>query len=430
MALGLLILLVLGLALFVTFRIVCGGLNNKDGRPGFRSLKGKHVVVTGGSSGIGLATAKRLTKEGANVTILARDPVRLAQARKEIEEVAISSSSSSSSTSASGSSSKVLAFSVDVSNYEALREFMEKAASEQRGDRRVDALICCAGVSRPGRFLDYHKYASDAADESAEEDPDEKKKTLPIEEFEAQMKINYLGSVYATRAALPIMMERLQRFDNNNSNSKGDGDIDDDDDKDRPQGRIVLVSSMAALVGIYGLSAYTATKYALRGFAECLQMELISLSTPQQQQKQQQRIFVSISFPPDVQTPMLENEAQFKPTETKVISEGSPVVTPEQIADDLVNSLLLSGSSYSFYINHGFDGWALGSLSGGMSMGSSGASPLMAFLEVMALPVLRLVGLAYSWHHRNVCKVHHRLDVITQKKKNENQNNSSNKKTS
>jgi len=48
------------------------------------SVAGKHVVITGGSSGIGLATAKLLAREGASVTIMARDQKKLDDAVKEI----------------------------------------------------------------------------------------------------------------------------------------------------------------------------------------------------------------------------------------------------------------------------------------------------------------------------------------------------------
>lgn len=63
------------------------------------------------------------------------------------------------------------------------------------------------------------------------------------------MAINYLGSVYPTRAVVGKM-------------------------KERRMGRIVFVSSQAGQVGVYGYSAYSATKYALRGLAESLHMEV------------------------------------------------------------------------------------------------------------------------------------------------------------
>ena len=63
------------------------------------------------------------------------------------------------------------------------------------------------------------------------------------------MDVNYFGSVCATKAVLEGM-------------------------KQQKSGRIVFISSQAGQLGIYGFSGYSASKYALRGLAESLQMEV------------------------------------------------------------------------------------------------------------------------------------------------------------
>lgn len=63
------------------------------------------------------------------------------------------------------------------------------------------------------------------------------------------MDVNYMGSVYATRAVIGGM-------------------------KEQGRGRIVLTSSQAGQIGLFGYSGYSASKYALRGLAESLQMEV------------------------------------------------------------------------------------------------------------------------------------------------------------
>ena len=51
------------------------------------NLKGKNAIITGGSHGIGLATAKMLASEGCNVAILSRSKERLQSAKKDILKV-------------------------------------------------------------------------------------------------------------------------------------------------------------------------------------------------------------------------------------------------------------------------------------------------------------------------------------------------------
>lgn len=63
------------------------------------------------------------------------------------------------------------------------------------------------------------------------------------------MEVNYLGSVYPTRAVITTM-------------------------KERRMGRIMFVASQAGQIGLFGYTAYSPSKFALRGLAESLQMEV------------------------------------------------------------------------------------------------------------------------------------------------------------
>ena len=67
------------------------------------------------------------------------------------------------------------------------------------------------------------------------------------------MEVNYLGSVYPTRAVITTM-------------------------KERRMGRIMFVSSQAGQIGLFGYTAYSPSKFALRGLAESLQMEVSHLN--------------------------------------------------------------------------------------------------------------------------------------------------------
>ena len=114
---------------------------------------------------------------------------------------------------------------------------------------------------------------------------------VPITDFENLMNCNYLGTVYMTKVLL----------------------------NDMPSGSCVMMtSSMAGAVGIYGYTAYSPTKFAIRGFAESLQSEV-----------RRDGISVSLAFPPDTDTPMFKEENKAKPKETFLISDAAGMIQPE-----------------------------------------------------------------------------------------------------
>lgn len=170
-----------------------------------------HVLVTGGSSGLGLASACLAAARGANVTLIARDAGRLQEARTRVEECR------------SDEAQRVIVRSADVGDREELMHAIASAEAELGG---VDTLLACAGYCTPGRFVE-----------------------LPVEAFEEHVRVNLLGVIHATRAVVPGMIER-------------------------GRGRVALVSSMGGLVGVYGYSAYSAAKFGVTGFAEVLRCEL------------------------------------------------------------------------------------------------------------------------------------------------------------
>ena len=184
--------------------------------PRHTPLKGKVVLVTGGSSGIGLAIAKLAASRGAHIVIAARNQARLEAAREEIVN---------STSHPTAASDMVSTMQVDLA---APSEAVEAAllSNPLIAEGRVDFAVLSAGDSGPAAFED-----------------------IAPSDWERLLRLNVLGCVHATRAVLPGM-------------------------KRRRAGRIVLISSMAGRAGIYGFTAYSATKYALRGFADALRMEV------------------------------------------------------------------------------------------------------------------------------------------------------------
>lgn len=217
-----------------------------------------HALITGGSSGIGLAIARQLADQGVNLTLVARGEDRLAAACKAVQQAC------------QYPDQQVLTLSADVSQ-RPQAEWAVKEAIAQLGAPRW--LITCAGMARPGYFQD-----------------------IPIEIFEYTMAVNYFGTLYCIRAALPAMAQ------------KG-------------QGQVVIVSSGAGLVGLYGYSAYGASKFALQGLAESLRAELKPMG-----------LGVSIAYPPDTDTPQLVEENKTKPPATKEMTAAAKVWSAEDVA--------------------------------------------------------------------------------------------------
>jgi short-subunit dehydrogenase len=170
--------------------------------------RGKVAIVTGASSGIGKAIALDLARRGTTIVAAAR--------RKELlEEVAGTCRRTTPDSSVAV---------VDVSDREAV-ESMCHETLERHG--RVDVLVNNAGI--PQRI-----HAT----------------RVTVEDVEHVMKINFFGTVYATLALLPSMLER-------------------------GEGRIVNVGSVAGRVGSPRESAYAASKYAMTGWSEVLAADLL-----------------------------------------------------------------------------------------------------------------------------------------------------------
>lgn len=255
------------------------------------NYKGRHVLITGGSSGIGLDVAKLYLGQGAKVTIAARNVDNLRKAFESLKGFVREEE---------GGQLQIL--SVDVSkSYEHVSEKFSQAVKEF-GD--IAVLVNSAGIS--------------ICDEFEKLDPSE---------YEKMLRVNTLGTMYATRFVIPGMKEM-----------KG--------------GRIVLVSSQVAQVAIYGYTAYAASKWALRGFAEALQMEVKPYN-----------IYVSVCYPPDTDTPGYQVEMTTKLEITKKLSESGAVFSSESVGRDI---LYYSTRGY-FGISTGFDGWLLKQLHPGMS---------------------------------------------------------------
>lgn len=282
------------------------------------SLKNAHILVTGGSSGIGKSVAIYAASKGASVSLFARNQENLAATANEIKSHFINKDQ------------KVTYASVDLTgNFEDVNAAMEKVIKEQK--KNVDILVNCAGNSLSAQFED-----------------------TKITDFKFMMDVNYFSAVFVTQSVMKSM-------------------------KKNGQGSIVFVSSQAGQLSFYGYSAYSASKFALRGLAEALCSELKPYN-----------ISVTLAFPPDTDTPGFAEEQKSKPKETKLISEAGGLINPDVVAKKIVDSAL----KRSFQCSVGLDGFLLATLTAGMVPVSTA---LEAFLQIFLMGPFRLVGLFYLY---------------------------------
>jgi len=97
--------------------------------------KNEHVVITGGSQGIGLSLAKHYLILGNKVTIIARNQNRLDEAVKYLSNFS--------------NISNILAISADVSSFDDINKAIEKTINHFG---KIDVLVNCAGTSVAGAF--------------------------------------------------------------------------------------------------------------------------------------------------------------------------------------------------------------------------------------------------------------------------------------
>jgi short-subunit dehydrogenase len=142
---------------------------------------------------------------------------------------------------------------------------------------RLDVMMCNAGFGIAGAIDDIT--------------PDQMQKLM----------INYTGTYLATRAALPLFRRQ-------------------------GSGHIIMVSSIVGKRGVPYMGAYSATKFAQVGLAECLRSELLGSN-----------IHVSVVFPVSTETEFLE--VMSRETGMEVTRAGGPRQTVDTVADAIARAI-------------------------------------------------------------------------------------------
>jgi len=210
------------------------------------------VVIVGASSGIGRATALAFSKRDRPRLVVA------ARNRDALEEVA---------TECRARGATVLVAATDVSIPEQLAELVAAAV---RAYGRIDLWVGAASVASYGLIED-----------------------TPVEVFQKQTEINYLGWVYSTKAVLPLFRRQ-------------------------GAGHFILIGSIYSKIATPLMSGYLSSKHAAWGFTETLRQELRGSG-----------IHVSAVMPATIDTPIYQHAANYT---GRSVHAMPPTVAAERVA--------------------------------------------------------------------------------------------------
>ena len=250
-------------------------------------FKGKRAFLVGASEGIGLATAIELVRNGASVMIAARREEPLKKACDEMNKYKTESSQ------------RIGYVCLDVADEEAVNNAVATVNDTLGG---VDVLLTNVGFARVGYI---HELTSD--------------------DFQRLLSVNYLGHANVIRAFLPQLMQQKS-------------------------GDICLVSSALGFFSCAGYGPYSASKYAVRGFAEALRQEMLS-----------HNVGVTMFYPGTTDTPGLKKENEGKPAAVWEMESGSSFNTIHQ-PEEVAKAILKSIKRGRFDNVLGFDNWLMWAL--------------------------------------------------------------------
>ncbi len=169
-------------------------------------MREKISIITGASSGIGKAICYELAKQGSHIVLVARRENLIKDIATDIANMY---------------NVRTLAITADVSNEEDCKLFIDKTIANFG---KIDILINNAGISQRAMFAD-----------------------LELNVIKRVMDVNYWGTVYASKFALPYIL--------------------------KTKGSIVAVSSISGMSPLPARTGYCSSKYAIHGFMDSLRIE-------------------------------------------------------------------------------------------------------------------------------------------------------------
>ncbi len=224
------------------------------------NFEGAVAVITGGASGIGFATAKALRSKGAHVVLADINSQGLQQAEEQLRQQQ------------SEATGGILTIPTDVSSEAQVQELMRQASTTFG---RIDLVVTSAGIGGGGPI-----------------------DIFTASQMQTMLNINFMGTYLCTQAALPYMRQQ-------------------------ESGHFVFLSSVAGKLGVPFLSAYCASKWAVRGFASALRAEWYNSG-----------LGITTVYPDWVDTPMVQKE-----TASAEIMGIQVLLTADQVASEILQAV-------------------------------------------------------------------------------------------
>ena len=228
----------------------------------YKYFQDRVVIVTGGASGIGLATCQELAKYGARIAMLDMDKEVLENCRETFAD----------------KGHDILALKCDVTDQEACQNSISQVLNRFG---QIDILFNNAGITQRGLF-----------------------EKTDINVFKKVMDVNFFGSLYCTKAALPSLI--------------------------KSKGMIIVNESIAGVAPLLGRTGYSASKHALHGMFTSLRCEL-----------RHKGVHVMIVCPgfikTNLQTRALGSDGKLASHKQTTVGKSD---TPENVAKQIANGIV------------------------------------------------------------------------------------------